>query len=368
MADFILVGSPVDSVLSIHTTCGEVSSLADITNGGQASVSDVPVTADSTYLIRVAGPKDQSDEEFQLTVDGPGVRRDVFYTYTPRADGIADFALTGSPDDAVLSLHTACGDLLATEINSSRTSSSTQASVSGVTVTADTPVIIRVAGANDDSDGTFGLDIDGPGVRRDVFYSYTPRASGSATFSLADSPADAVLSLHSGCPAGLGTELECDITNGGQASVTMDVTADTTYIIRAAGPMDLSDETFTVNVTGPGVRRDVWYRYLPRAAGTATITLNEAGADSVLSVHSTAAGDIATELDCDISTGSQAIVANLNVELGEDYYIRVAGPKDVSDDAFELTLGGPEHAQGCLVSLHPGERRTGDVHADGHVA
>ena len=91
----------------------------------------------------------------------------------------------------------------------------------------------------------------------DVWYTYTPGSSGSATFSLCSSPEtwDSVLSVHSGCPGTTGNQLNCNNDGcGGTAThgtITRSVTGGTTYIIRVGGHAASNSGPFTLTITGP---------------------------------------------------------------------------------------------------------------------
>jgi hypothetical protein len=89
----------------------------------------------------------------------------------------------------------------------------------------------------------------------DLWYSYTPGSSGSATFSLCTGTSyDAVMSIHTGCPGSSTNELDCDDDGcGGYATpsiITLSVTGGTTYYIRVTGYYGAAGN-FTLNITGP---------------------------------------------------------------------------------------------------------------------
>ena len=355
VASFTLSGSPVDAVVSVHTGCGDMVATSDVTNGGQATVGAFAVTAGTTYLVRAAGPKDLSDETFDLVITGPGTRKDIWYSYTPRADGMADFTLSGSAVDAVLSIHTGTATV---DVDCDITNGG-QASVTDFAVTADTTYQIRVAGPKGGAQ-TMSLTIDGPGVRRDVWYSYTPQATGTADFSLANSPVDAVLSVHTSCGTVSAT---ADATNGGQASVSsFAVTAGTTYLIRAAGPKNLSDETFDLVVAGPGTRKDVWFSYVPRASGNADFTLSGSPADAVISIHTASP---TMDLASDITNGGQASVAGFAVTADTTYFVRAAGAMDGGTPNFSVVVDGPGVRRDVWYAYTPQADGTADFELTG---
>lgn len=112
------------------------------------------------------------------------------------------------------------------------------------------------------SDSTVGMTSDGTSScgdsnsSPDLWYAYTPDSNGTATFSLCTGTGyDAVLSVHSGCPGTAANDLGCDDdgcgSTGGPATVTVSVTANTTYLIRVTGWQG-SAGSFTLTVTGPG--------------------------------------------------------------------------------------------------------------------
>ena len=91
----------------------------------------------------------------------------------------------------------------------------------------------------------------------DMWYSYTPVSSGTATFSLCDGTNyGAVLSVHSSCPGTSGNELACDdlgcpvLGTPGPGTITLGVTAETEYLIRVTG-WNGSTGIFRLMITGP---------------------------------------------------------------------------------------------------------------------
>lgn len=89
----------------------------------------------------------------------------------------------------------------------------------------------------------------------DVWYTYTPASSGTATFSLCSGTSyDSVMSIHSACPGTSGNSLNCDDDGCGSYSapstITRSVTAGTTYKIRISG-WSGSTGAFSLSITGP---------------------------------------------------------------------------------------------------------------------
>lgn len=77
---------------------------------------------------------------------------------------------------------------------------------------------------------------------RDIWYKYSPFASGSAVFSLCGSSYDAVMSIHTDCPGSPSNQLACndDSTGPGcngslSSEITLSVSAGTTYYVRVTG-------------------------------------------------------------------------------------------------------------------------------------
>ena len=92
-------------------------------------------------------------------------------------------------------------------------------------------------------------------VTPDLWYSYTPDSSATATFSLCTgTPYDAVLAVYSACPGTVASELGCDDDGCGgtgvPATVTLGVTGGTEYLIRVTG-WNGSTGSFTLTITGP---------------------------------------------------------------------------------------------------------------------
>lgn len=117
----------------------------------------------------------------------------------------------------------------------------------------------------------------------DVWYQYTPATSGSATFSLcgAGTTYDSVLSVHSGCPGTAANSLNCDDDGCGgfsaPSTVTRNVTAGTTYLIRVSG-WSGSAGAYALTITGPACQSvDYTLTTSVTPAGTGSITLNPPG-------------------------------------------------------------------------------------------
>ncbi len=108
-----------------------------------------------------------------------------------------------------------------------------------------------ITAATSDGSASCGSSSSSP----DVWYSYIPQTSGTATFSLCDSTNyDAVLSVHSACPGTSSNELGCDDdgcgSSGGPSTVTLSVNAAQTYLIRVTGYSGAIG-AYTLTITGP---------------------------------------------------------------------------------------------------------------------
>src|SRR5262249_17731249 len=153
--------------------------------GGNASCLSVPVTALSTYHIRIAGLVPAA-YTLHVTFIPPVPANDVCVNATVIADGAT--------------------------------------TVGGTTFAASV-----------DGRTTCGLANTSP----DVGSSYTPGCSGAITispcFGLPDY--DSVVSVHSGCPGTAANTLACadNTTCGHRAVLTMNVVAGTNYRIRVSG-------------------------------------------------------------------------------------------------------------------------------------
>ncbi len=220
---------------------------------------------------------------------------------------------------------------------------------------------------------TEGATSCGFNVQRDVYYRFTPTCSATYRFDTCRSPLpfDTVLSIHSGCPADLTTQITCNDDNGvgacaasGLASrIDIALTAGTTYYIRLGGYNNQAgDFTLTVsrldnfptndactaaipmvdgtpytgdtscatndgtsNCGSTGTSNDVWYSYTPTCGGTYTFESCGSGYDTVLSLHSGCPGTSGNTIACnDDSCGLQSRIS-ANLTAGTTYLLRVGG-------------------------------------------
>lgn len=127
-----------------------------------------------------------------------------------------------------------------------------------VVTTSGTYVGTNVGASNDG--GTFACGTPGAGVR-DIYWTFTPAASGPVSVSTCGTTFDTILSVHSGCPATpanvvncnddcfFGVGAPCPFTI--QSCFTFNATANTTYYARAAGFTALNIGSINFNITLP---------------------------------------------------------------------------------------------------------------------
>jgi hypothetical protein len=103
-------------------------------------------------------------------------------------------------------------------------------------------------GATTDGSATCGSSSSTP----DVWYYYEPAGNGFATFSLAGSTYDTVLSIHSGCPGTTANELACNDNYSGLQSAIQNLFVDSgnQYWIRISGA-DGATGNFQLLISGP---------------------------------------------------------------------------------------------------------------------
>jgi hypothetical protein len=208
---------------------------------------------------------------------GSDTSPDVWYRYVAPGAGVATFETCGSSFDTVLSAFDSCGG---TELLCNDDACGLQSRVR-VNMTAGQVVLIRVAGfvgrtgvgtltvadpvpgpANDNCanaiavtsgsstqydtngssrDGLASCDVDGTG---DIWYRYTPTASGEVNVSVSNTTADVDISLFDGCG---GTELACSFTG----STNVIVAAGTAYLIRLSNSFGDDPSSGSLDVGTP---------------------------------------------------------------------------------------------------------------------
>ncbi len=209
------IGSNYDTLLSVHSSCPDLSDTGtvgcnDDAGGsfGQVSMVSLNVTAGTRYLIRVSGYNGASG------------------SYTLR---INEFLSAPSNNSCATPVVVA----------------------NGGTYTAAT------CAATTDGPATGSC---GPDMTKDVWYRFTPASSGTLTLDTCGSSFDTMLAIYPGatCPGGVLGELVCtDDANGAgpcgntiRSFVSMGVTAGIPYMIRAGGwNGSAGDLTLHVNLT-----------------------------------------------------------------------------------------------------------------------
>lgn len=310
-------GTFLDTVLSVHTACpGSVANQIGCNdqdnscgNSNQSSVS-VAVTGTSFYYVRVAGHTGLQGN-FQLTItqaappapsnnscanaevvalnttynrtnvsattDGSstcGGFNDVWFRYTPTANGNLTISTCGSAIDSILSVHSACVGNTGNQLVCDDDSGPCLGATSQVTlpVVSGTTYRIRVASFTNGATGAIQLlltqtppnddcanaQVINPGTingntefattdgstycispsGKDVWYSYTPTSDELALVSLCGSAFDTVLSIHSACVGAGPNQVTCDNDSyicGPQSKLGFLAKAGQTYRIRVAG-------------------------------------------------------------------------------------------------------------------------------------
>ncbi|MFN7020983.1 MAG: matrixin family metalloprotease [Phycisphaerales bacterium] len=322
-------GSAMNTVVSVHSgcpgnggnqlACNDDNTGAGPCPGGTTSYLTVPVTAGTTYRIRVAAFGGATG------------------TFNLRTGFIAP------ANDACAS---------ATAVNA------------GATVTGQT------CGATNDGSATCGASSSSP----DVWHTFTPACSGPVTITTCGSNYDTVLSLHTGACGSL-SQVACNDdagtavcpTLGTNSALTADVTAGTTYRIRVSG-FNGASGSYTLNVGSQSVANDlcvdaitvgngshtgstcastrdggdtcrptatagdVWYRWVAPCTGSLVLNTCGSGYDTLLSVHSACPGSSANQLACNDDNGGLGpcpggLTSYLStpVTAGAAYFIRVSG-------------------------------------------
>ncbi|MBK9188407.1 MAG: hypothetical protein IPM33_05565 [Phycisphaerales bacterium] len=197
---------------------------------------------------------------------------DMWFVYTPTGSGAATLSLCGSGYDTALSYWTACPANGGVQLGCNDDFCGLQSQINGVSVTAGTPIWIRVHGFSANfGAGTLNITLSGGGgpandacgsatvqngpgslpfdttaatndgtaacgasaASPDIWYSYVPTLSGNVIIETCGSFYDTVLSAHAGCGGG---EIVCnDDACGLQSSITVAGTAGIPMLIRVAG-------------------------------------------------------------------------------------------------------------------------------------
>ena len=310
--------SNYDTVLSVHSGCpGNGSNTLACSDDacGLLSRVDVPLLAGQRYLIRVGG-------------------------FSAAAGNFTLTASVVTPDPAPVN------DLCANAITIGL------GSIAGTTYCASTD----------------GASSCGFSATNDVWYRFRPECSGTYTFdTCAEATFDTVVSVLTACSAGASTQIACndDACNGLRSSVSVALTAGTTYLVRVAGYFN-AQGNFTLNATrnadtfptndacrnaipvGVGTvsgstlcasadgtatcgvssgSTDVWYTFTPDCDGFYSVeTMGSTNYDTVLSTHRGCPGSIGNQIACD-DDGGLGLLSRMVVPMigGHPLLVRVSG-------------------------------------------
>jgi V8-like Glu-specific endopeptidase len=319
-------GASWDTTLSVYSGCpgtaGNQLACVDDSCGLQTQV-DVTMTADTTYLVRVAGFSASSFGSFTLTSS-------VVSVAAPANDNCAS----------------------AQAIGLGATSGTNRCSTT-------------------DGTGTCGFN-----VGLDVWYSFTPTCAGTYTFDTCGARTfDTVLGLWTGCG---GTQIACvDDACGLGSRITASLAAGTTYLVRVAGYNQQSG-TFDLNVTrgadtfpvndncasalpvtagvpvtgstacasndgtancaGSATSNDVWYAFTADCTASYSADTLGSGYDTAISVHTGCPGNLSNIVVCDDDgAGFPFSRAVWQQPAGTTYYIRVSGFNNAAGN-FQMTV------------------------------
>ncbi len=275
------------SVTAASTYYIQVFGWDGATGNGDLSIELVqqPTNDDCANAIAI---NEVTDEPFTTTVnataggDNPGCGGatdpvDIWYAYTPTAAGIAHFDLCDSPFDTRLAIWDACsGTVLACNddndycsVGSAQSYISMQVSTSttyyvqvggknAATGTGDLTIVLTPLPTNDDCANAIAINEvtdlgftttagvttggDNPGCGGgtnplDIWYAYTPTATGLALFDLCGSNFNTRIALWDACG---GTVLACNDDNGPgctgtNASLEYNVSTGNTYYVQVGG-------------------------------------------------------------------------------------------------------------------------------------
>ncbi len=244
---------------------------------------------------------------------------------------------------------------------------------------------------------------DGGTAGRDVYYRFTPSASGTWRLSLCGGTTiDTVVSVHTSCPADASTQIACDDDSCGGIGVLSRVNATlnagTTYIVRVGmWSAAATGGAFTLDVTlptainndscatvdaaaasipgaggviagttesatsdgfcscddGDGGAIDVYYKFIPNASSTWSFSLCAgSNLDSAMSLHSGCPADTFNEIICnDDGCGGIGVPSSFTVSLtaGTPYILRVGmwDSFNTAGDPFVLTVENFSAAGAC---------------------
>ncbi|MHC5004864.1 MAG: thrombospondin type 3 repeat-containing protein, partial [Planctomycetota bacterium] len=327
--------------------------------------------------------------------------KDVWFSYTPAADGTVTVDTCDGFAGNTLSIHTGCPGTTANQVVCNDYCCQGLTCVTFDAVGGQT-YLIRLTGFND-NEIVYTLDLSGPAcdaddVDGDGVSNDADNCPDHWNPGQADCDGDGVgdvcaiaTGLDDDCD-GNGVPDTCDVQSGdcnGNGLVdACDVAGGTSEDCNANGIPDECESDPICNndlcenaaplcvgsVDGSTLAAgnegaswcgftddspDVWYAYSPTSSGTATITTCGSMFDTVLSVHSGCPGTFDNTIACD-DDGCNDLVSSLTIPVtaGATYVVRVSGFLGAAGD-FTLNLDGPSCGSGSDVP--------GDADGDGVV-
>jgi hypothetical protein len=344
---------------------------------------------------------------------------DIWFAYSPSSDGFAEVDLCGSTYDTRLAVWDACGGnlLLCNDDDDYCGSGSLQSYLSGY-VTAGITYYIQVGGYNTDvGDGDITITLtpapsndycmnaipigevtdlpfstmaatqsgENPGCGGgtdpvDIWFEYTPSASGVAMFDLCGSSFNTRLAIWDACG---GSVLDCNLNNGPacsglQSSIEMEVDAGTVYYVQIGGrnaikgdgdltislspfpendycadatPInEVTDLPFTTTMAhvsgqdpgcGGATPVDIWYAYTPTVTGIALFDLCGSDFDTRLAIWDACGGSVLACNDDDdyCDAGSLQSYITMEVTEGVVYFVQVGGyDTDIGDGDLTISV------------------------------
>ncbi len=415
--------SSLQSYLAIEVTAGvtyyiQVGGYSNSTGSGDLSLSLIPypVNDDCSNALPIGEVSGLPYTTIGATAggDNPGCGGivdpvDIWYEYTATVTGSGSFSLCGSNFNTRLAIWDACGGTVLTcNDNSSVCGWGSQQSHISMDVVSGTTYYIQVGGNNaltgsgqlsvevypfPDNDNCLNatsigevtdllfstVEATASGISPncggtnpiDIWYEYSPSASGVANIDLCGSSFDTRLAIWDACN---GNQIDCndDSDNCGNGSyqsyLSIKVNSGNVYYIQVGGYNnttgngDLSisltpyaennecvDATPVGEITGmpftldyatasgsnPGCGGttnpvDLWYEYTPSLTGLASFSLCMSNFDTRLAIWDECGGNV---LSCNnnsniCSPGSKQSYIELNVSLGNTYIVQVGGRND----------------------------------------
>jgi hypothetical protein len=234
--------------------------------------------------------------------------------------------------------------------------------------------------------GSDGASSCGGAGEPDVWYVHNATCSGLVRFEVTSAGFDALLSVHTSCPANGANEIACNNDFGGSPNPRIDVVAVAGQQFRVrvarnggtAGPFTLAvsnpaannDECAGAgsavallgatafnscaattsapadNCSGVGVTTDLWFRFTSGAAGVYSVDTCGSGFDTTLAVYGSTcpaspglALACADDSPCSGNPGNQSALT-FSATANTDYLVRVGGKSGTRGSGL-LNIGGP---------------------------